>query len=1670
MVELSRVCEVYTEHNQANGPSRCGSGYLVTGRLVLTAGHAVGPAGTRGLVRCAGSGAALREGRVAWSQYGGETDEALLEITDPHWAAPADLPPVRWGRLVTSAAGIACEAAGFPDAQLRRSGDVVVMRDLAHVTGSINALDGAKWGILQISVASAAPAPAGPAASPWGGLSGAGVLCGALLTGVITQDADRYGGRRLNAVPTARLLDTPGFRDLLTKELGRAPVAEPVELEPFTSTAPPPRTPAALLRADVEAVGFRGREAVLDELATWCAVAGGYSVRLLTGPGGQGKTRLARELGRRMAAAGWAVLHLAPAPVGSVVDYGVLGALRGTIPILVIIDYAEARTGQVGEVVSQLTKGSAAARVLLLSRTAGEWQGELTAASTALDVAAPGYPVEIPLPPLAGDAAERGPVFAAALTDLSARLGALPGHDGVDWARAVTKVVAPDLSSSRYSTVLAVQMAALAALLTTGHGDGGPAGRPEDVVLAHEVRYWGRLAERRELKPADPDRVYRWLVAAASLCTAADENEAVAMIARLPGLGDPGSDGVRLAAARWLHDLYPERNLFCGSLQPDVLAEHLVGRVLADKPTVFDAVLADATEDQAHHGLTVLARAAVGRPQVAETIARVIVAWPAALASMAARVASETENPAPLAAALDELLASDAADPDLLEALNGGMPAHSEIHRDRAERVTARLVQLRRQRDLALRRKEPLRYALRPHRSTPESADLARALYSHGFSLAEVGKAEQSMDAYRESIAILRQLAKTDPDAGTAIAAAVNDLCLALAALGLHQEALAASEEALSVLREAIGIDPEVREYLIAVATMNRGKSLLERGRVEEGMDAFETAVSMLRRLPRERSTEHMLAVTTTNVSASLTFLGRSEEAVAAAREAVGMFRDLARSLPDQFTGNLALALINTSRVEADAGAVSASLAAAEEAIAILRPLSDAHREVFGPLLAMALMNHGAFSISTQPGNGLISLDESATLARGLAAARPAANNPQLAMSLINLAVAENYVGHTDRARDTAAEAVALAQVLAAENPEAFEPTLLHALDARADALAESGQVELAVAGVREAVAVWRRLAGQRPAAYEPRLVTALARLAQTLVSADQAEEALEAASEAVALGRRTAPSRDWAALGIAVAVFSETLSALGRHQEALAASDEAVRIFRAQNAANPGAFRSELANALSFKNSDLAELGRLEEAIPAGRESIEIYQELMAGQAETVEPKLARELLGAISQLGALGRTADALGRAVELVELRRATAAGGGPGDLANLARSLHTLSVRLSRVGQQAEAAAAQQESIALNRSLAKADPGRYRAVLAAGLTDLAESHVEVGEFAAAVAAMKEAVQLRQELAQADPDKYRAALGDALRNLAAYYSELGQYEQAYAVATEARALLEPGIAGGAADPGAQPEDGAQREDGAQSEDLARTMVIATIALAGLNRPAEALASAEEAMTLLRALERDGVAADAALLATAIRFRGFALAALGRADEAIAAAEEATSALRSLAQANPGDWRRTSLLAFSLQNLGKFLNDAGRYDEGLGATEEALALLRKLSGRGTSQFSQYIAMCLLNLSVSHLRLEQWQSAIRAADQALTSYRVLAGPDAVGYQAELADTLRNLGIGRAAVGQGPQAISAFSESVALYEQRAADGGDDVVEGVLADTRERLDQALEEFG
>ena len=63
--------------------------------------------------------------------------------------------------------------------------------------------------------------------------------------------------------------------------------------------------PSALLRADYQAVPFHGRDELCAEIEAWCESDAPVGVRVYTGAGGMGKTRLFIELCRRMGRNQW---------------------------------------------------------------------------------------------------------------------------------------------------------------------------------------------------------------------------------------------------------------------------------------------------------------------------------------------------------------------------------------------------------------------------------------------------------------------------------------------------------------------------------------------------------------------------------------------------------------------------------------------------------------------------------------------------------------------------------------------------------------------------------------------------------------------------------------------------------------------------------------------------------------------------------------------------------------------------------------------------------------------------------------------------------------------------------------------------------------------------------------------------------------------------------------------------------------------------------------------------------------------------------------------------------------------------------------------------------------------------------------------------------------------
>jgi hypothetical protein len=728
-VEFDRVVQVRAV--RADGGASFGTGYLIAARLVLTSGHVLaGGPGSRAEVSCPDAGPGGFTASLRWWRVSGAVDAALIEIDDPGWVPPlswsAGRGVQRFGELVTTVSGQPATARGFPRLQRDPAG-----RFDEQVHGRISPGTGELARRYEIVSDDPLPAPAGDGRSQWAGMSGAAVFCGALLAGVIRADRGALRGARLTATRIRDVLDDPAAGAVIAAHSARAAVIEPVELAGILDAAAVSRdlrSPAMLLRAETEAVGFRGRSAERQALLEWLARdSADPPVLVLTGPGGQGKSRLSRWLIEAARAQGFVAGQIAPGAEGE--QPGGLPDLDGFArvgrPVLAVVDYAESRPALVRRLIGLSQEAGGRVRLLLLARSAGGWKTDPMGASEQVHEILIGAP-EMKLGPLDDTTAEREDAFSGAVQDLARLLGQVPGYRDADWPALARDVPVPGggLDTSPYQSALSVQMAALAGLVHAGPGTlpAAPGEPVEAILLRHEARYWDKTARVQHLGSL-PAVLLRQAVAACCLCGAATQEQAEAMLARL---GYLPQDKV-LAAAWWLRELYPAHaGQFLGSLQPDRVAEAHASTLISEIPGLLAKLLAGATSDQQVRAIIVLARAALGD-------------------AGAGRVAVGQATIGRLTAALEEVSPRHR----VLEAANAALPRYSLVLTGLAVRLAEGAVAQYRQ--------------LAEAGSVTETV-LAAALQNLSLRYADAGQPTRALEAISEAVAIRRRDAAASPD------------------------------------------------------------------------------------------------------------------------------------------------------------------------------------------------------------------------------------------------------------------------------------------------------------------------------------------------------------------------------------------------------------------------------------------------------------------------------------------------------------------------------------------------------------------------------------------------------------------------------------------------------------------------------------------------------------------------------------------------------------------------------------------------------------------------------------------------------------------------------------------------------------------------------------------
>jgi len=971
-----------------------------------------------------------------------------------------------------------------------------------------------------------------------------------------------------------------------------------------------------MLSAYARSIPLIGRVEELASLHAWLDAPHKISVRVMTGDGGRGKTRLALAFCAEATKRGW---HAGFVPDDELRDFPQRQPLRGwdwAQPTLIVIDYAAQRADVVHQWLvaladhpARMTKVLPSLRVLLLDRRAEAGSGWLAAAFgraggdaddvlSLLDSPDPIEVLPVPTDQL------RTEIARAVLTSAQAAIDAAT----LDTAAARALIVATEWGFP--GDPLTIMMAALA-VAEAGNEEIIADRTAFAVKLANrELDHIGEIARNRSV---EPDLVLH-LAACAALAHGLDRVEAERMageeVAALNAVNAFGA----LAALR--HALPGDQPGSISPVLPDLIGEALLLEAWKDGDS--GAIVRSAARLSAMRVAATMVRTA---QDYAEHGRHECLAWIDALV--------EGGNLMHVLRVLDDVAQDTLA------------------LREKAAEVTNLAVQAAREHS-------------ERERSEDAQAALAVTLNNLGNRLSALGRREEALDAATKAVAIDRDLATARPDAFRAgLAGSLNNLANRLSGLGRREEALDAATEAVAIRRDLAAARPDAFRPDLAGSLNNRANRFSDLGRREEALDAATEAVAIYRDLAAARPDAFRpgLAMSLTNLATFLSDLGRREEALDAATEAVAIYRDLATARPDAFRPDLAMSLNNLANRLSDLGRHEEALDAATEAVAIRRDLAAARPDAFRPDLAGSLSNLATFlSDLGRREEPIDAATEAVAIYRDLAAARPDAFRPDLAMSLNNLANRFSDLGRREEALDAATEAVAIRRDLAAARPDAFRPGLALSLNNLANRFSDLGRREEALDAATEAVAIYRELVAARPDAFRPGLATSLNNLATFLSDLGRREEALNAATEAVAIYRDLAAARPDAFrpdLAMSLSNLAGSFSDLGRREEALAAVSEAVALYRELAAARPDAFHTDLAMSLNNFAIVLGNLGRAEESLDAAAEAVAIRRELLRTYPDAFRADLATSLRVLAQALRALGRADEADAAAQEAAAL---------------------------------------------------------------------------------------------------------------------------------------------------------------------------------------------------------------------------------------------------------------------------------------------------------------------------------------------------------------------------------------------------------------------------------
>lgn len=780
-------------------------------------------------------------------------------------------------------------------------------------------------------------------------------------------------------------------------------------------------SPSQLLKAEEEFIPFAPeRLQFLQTQLDW-ATTKTYPtcVRLLTGEGGTGKTRLALEMCKRLLNDGWAAGFLRSDFQTQSAQNFAKTLVQNQQPLLLIIDYAETRSTELLEFLAAVLSQKVASqiRILLLARSSGEWWGQLPTYDPRCEALLEGFATTGPynLPALYEHVSERNRAFNQALTAFSKALN------------TPSPCIQPDLGATQYKSPLFLQMAALLALL--GERTASAEALPQSLVR-HEQRYWRKATanhtQQTMSSSSEPEtNLLMTLVTLIGHASIVKEIESLWTTA-----GGQRSNLKPLFSS--LSPLYPARQGL-GGLQPDLLGEALVGRQIlgSEGQALLDAVLGkDATATQRTHALTIFSRLLRYRTDVSAPLENALSRHFAHCAQWLFQVCIQTPSPLSLVAERS----FNRLSPSVKLQMAGLL----------ANKFKYEILPLSGL-ELLIRETLNTQAELRCKKSNASIDDwynFSQTLLKLSLANSQLGKTAQALEFAKQSAEIHQRFKKNKPDRfEPALAISLNIYANRLSNVGDTTQALDVAKQALDIHQRLAKENHERFDSDLGMSLNNYANRLSDIGDAAQALDITKQALEIHQRLAKENHErfDSDLATSLNNYANRLSDIGDTTNALNAAKQALDIHQRLATNKPERFEAKLAMCLSNYATILSDAGKPTQALAYSKQSLDIHQKLAKDKPERFEPDWATSLNNYANhLSDVGEAAQALSVAKQALDINKRLAKDKPEHFESALALAFKNYASHLSDAGQTTNALTAVKQALDIYERLAEERPVKF--------------------------------------------------------------------------------------------------------------------------------------------------------------------------------------------------------------------------------------------------------------------------------------------------------------------------------------------------------------------------------------------------------------------------------------------------------------------------------------------------------------------------------------------------------------------------------------------------------------------------------------------------------